>query len=107
MIEDSDIFAIDIDPRNADHVIASACSGIYETRDAERIGGRHSFAIAPYAGDYAASVGRRGGICRDHRKGLAAHSAANNSWMVTTCGSLKLIRLPCICTTPTWCSLNE
>src|SRR5215210_2979133 len=34
IIDDSDIFAINIDPRNPDHVIASACSGIYETRNA-------------------------------------------------------------------------
>ncbi len=31
MIDDSDIFAIDINPRNPDHVIASACSGIYQS----------------------------------------------------------------------------
>lgn len=34
IIDDSDIFAIDIDQRNPDHVIASACSGIYETQSA-------------------------------------------------------------------------
>ena len=33
MIDDSDIFAIDIDPRDPNHIIASACSGIYETQD--------------------------------------------------------------------------
>jgi photosystem II stability/assembly factor-like uncharacterized protein len=33
IIDDSDIFAIEIDDRNADHVIMSACSGIYETRN--------------------------------------------------------------------------
>ncbi len=31
MIDDSDVFAIDIDPRNPAHIIASACSGIYES----------------------------------------------------------------------------
>ncbi len=31
MIDDSDIFAITIDSRNAEHLIASACSGIYES----------------------------------------------------------------------------
>jgi photosystem II stability/assembly factor-like uncharacterized protein len=36
IIDDSDIFAIEIDERNPDHVIMSACSGIYETRDAGR-----------------------------------------------------------------------
>src|ERR1051325_5146439 len=34
IIDDSDIFAIEIDDRNPNDVIASACSGIYETRDA-------------------------------------------------------------------------
>jgi photosystem II stability/assembly factor-like uncharacterized protein len=34
IIDDSDIFAIEIDDRNPDHIIASACSGIYETRNA-------------------------------------------------------------------------
>ncbi|MDQ3257445.1 MAG: YCF48-related protein, partial [Acidobacteriota bacterium] len=34
MIDDSDVFAIEIDNRNPDHVIASACSGIYETKNA-------------------------------------------------------------------------
>ncbi len=33
MIDDSDIFAIEIDNRHPDHVIASACSGIYETKN--------------------------------------------------------------------------
>ncbi|MFH4242848.1 hypothetical protein WAI99_22225, partial [Acinetobacter baumannii] len=34
MIDDSDVFAIEIDGRNPDHIIASACSGIYESKDA-------------------------------------------------------------------------
>jgi len=34
IIDDSDIFAIEIDNSNPDHVIMSACSGIYETRNA-------------------------------------------------------------------------
>jgi photosystem II stability/assembly factor-like uncharacterized protein len=33
MINDSDVFDIDIDHDNPQHVIASACSGIYETKD--------------------------------------------------------------------------
>ena len=31
MIDDSDVFAVTIDPRNNDHLISSACSGIYES----------------------------------------------------------------------------
>jgi photosystem II stability/assembly factor-like uncharacterized protein len=34
IIDDSDIFAIEIDDSSPDHIIASACSGIYETRNA-------------------------------------------------------------------------
>lgn len=34
IIDDSDIFAIEIDDRDSNHVIMSACSGIYETRNA-------------------------------------------------------------------------
>lgn len=34
MIDDSDVFAIDINPRDPNHVIASACSGIYESKNA-------------------------------------------------------------------------
>lgn len=31
MIDDSDVFAVEVDSRNPDHIIASACSGIYES----------------------------------------------------------------------------
>jgi photosystem II stability/assembly factor-like uncharacterized protein len=34
MIDDSDVFAIEIDDTRPDHVIASACSGIYESHNA-------------------------------------------------------------------------
>ncbi len=34
MIDDSDVFVVDLDPRNPEHIIASACSGIYESRNA-------------------------------------------------------------------------
>lgn len=33
MIDDSDVFAIEVDEKNPTHVIASACSGIYESFD--------------------------------------------------------------------------
>lgn len=33
MIDDSDVFVVDLDPRNPEHVIASACSGIYESEN--------------------------------------------------------------------------
>jgi photosystem II stability/assembly factor-like uncharacterized protein len=31
MIDDSDVFAVTIDQKNPDHIVASACSGIYES----------------------------------------------------------------------------
>lgn len=34
MIDDSDVFAITIDRANPDHIVASACSGIYESNNA-------------------------------------------------------------------------
>jgi len=34
MIDDSDVFAIEVDQSRPDHVIASACSGIYESQNA-------------------------------------------------------------------------
>jgi len=34
MIDDSDVFAVNLDPHNPDHIIASACSGIYESQNA-------------------------------------------------------------------------
>ena len=34
MIDDSDVFAIEVDETRPDHVIASACSGIYESQNA-------------------------------------------------------------------------
>ena len=40
MIDDSDVFAITVDPRQNDHLIASACSGIYESRNGGKIGQR-------------------------------------------------------------------
>jgi photosystem II stability/assembly factor-like uncharacterized protein len=33
MIDDSDVFSIDVSPENPDHVIAAACSGIYRSID--------------------------------------------------------------------------
>jgi photosystem II stability/assembly factor-like uncharacterized protein len=34
MIDDSDVFAVTLDPRNPEHIISSACSGIYESQNA-------------------------------------------------------------------------
>lgn len=34
MIDDSDVFAVTVNPRNPEHIISSACSGIYESFNA-------------------------------------------------------------------------
>ena len=67
IIDDSDVFAIDINERDADHIIASACSGIYETKNARRNveeDSGHSVTVAPDARDSAASDYPGSGLCR-------------------------------------------
>jgi len=94
IIDDSDIFAIDIDPRDRNHIIASACSGIYETRNAgsmwRKVQGipsqsRRTRAIMQHpsvAGIVFA--GTTEGFWRSDRSGDA------NSWMVTTSRQLEV-----------------
>lgn len=94
IIDDSDIFAIDIDPRDRNHIIASACSGIYETRNAgtswKKVQGipsqsRRTRAILQHpsiAGIVFA--GTTEGFWRSERGGDA------DSWMVTTSRQLEI-----------------
>jgi len=94
IIDDSDIFAIDIDPRDPSHIIASACSGIYETRSAgdswKKVQGipsqsRRTRAILQHpsiAGIVFA--GTTEGFWRSERGGDA------DSWMVTTSRQLEI-----------------
>jgi photosystem II stability/assembly factor-like uncharacterized protein len=94
IIDDSDIFAINLDPRNPNHIIASACSGIYETRDAgenwRKVQGipsqsRRTRAILQHptvAGRVFA--GTTEGFWR------SAKGGENNSWMVTTSRQLEI-----------------
>ena len=94
IIDDSDIFAIDIDPRDRNHIIASACSGIYETRNAgsnwRKVQGipsqsRRTRAILQHpsiAGIVFA--GTTEGFWRSDKGGDA------NSWMVTTSRQLEV-----------------
>ena len=94
IIDDSDIFAINLDPRDSRHIIASACSGIYETRDAgdswHKIQGipsqsRRTRAIMQHPTiPGLVFAGTTEGFWR------SAKGGDNNSWMVTTSRQLEI-----------------
>jgi photosystem II stability/assembly factor-like uncharacterized protein len=94
IIDDSDIFAINLDPRNSNHIIASACSGIYETVDAgdswHKVQGipsqsRRTRAIMQHPTiPGLVFAGTTEGFWRSARGGN------NNSWMVTTSRQLEI-----------------
>ena len=94
IIDDSDIFAIDIDPRDANHVIASACSGIYETRNAgdnwNKVEGIPSQSRRTRAILQHPSIG--GLVFAGTTEGFwrSASGGAKNSWMVTTSRMLEI-----------------
>ncbi|MCU1266663.1 MAG: hypothetical protein JWM21_2981 [Acidobacteria bacterium] len=94
IIDDSDIFAIDIDPRDRNHIIASACSGIYETRNAggnwKKVQGipsqsRRTRAIMQHPSlPGVVFAGTTEGFWRSEKGGDA------DSWMVTTSRQLEV-----------------
>lgn len=94
IIDDSDIFAIDIDPRDPNHVIMSACSGIYETKNAgdswRKVQGipsqsRRTRAILQHPSiPGLVFAGTTEGFWRSERGGDA------DSWMVTTSRQLEI-----------------
>ena len=94
IIDDSDIFAIDIDPRDGNHIIASACSGIYETRNAggnwKKVQGipsqsRRTRAIMQHPSiPGLVFAGTTEGFWRSEKGGNA------DSWMVTTSRQLEI-----------------
>ena len=94
IIDDSDIFAIDIDPLNPNHIIASACSGIYETKTAgdswTKVQGipsqsRRTRAIMQHPSiPGLVFAGTTEGFWRSERGGDA------DSWMVTTSRQLEI-----------------
>lgn len=94
IIDDSDIFAINLDPRDSRHIIASACSGIYETRDAgekwQKVQGipsqsRRTRAILQHPTiPGLVFAGTTEGFWR------SAKGGDNNSWMVTTSRQLEI-----------------
>src|SRR5216683_765873 len=94
IIDDSDIFAIDVDPRDPNHIIASACSGIYETKSAgeswRKVQGipsqsRRTRAIMQHPSvPGLVFAGTTEGFWRSERGGDA------DSWMVTTSRQLEI-----------------
>jgi photosystem II stability/assembly factor-like uncharacterized protein len=94
IIDDSDIFAIDIDPRDRNHIIASACSGIYETHNAgdmwKKVQGipsqsRRTRAILQHPSmPGLVFAGTTEGFWRSEKGGGA------DSWMVTTSRQLEI-----------------
>jgi photosystem II stability/assembly factor-like uncharacterized protein len=94
IIDDSDIFAIDIDPHDRNHIIASACSGIYETRSAgsnwKKVQGipsqsRRTRAIMQHPSiPGLVFAGTTEGFWRSEKGGAA------DSWMVTTSRQLEI-----------------
>lgn len=94
IIDDSDIFAIDIDPRDPNHVIASACSGIYETKNGgeswRKVQGipsqsRRTRAILQHPSvPGVVFAGTTEGFWRSERGGDA------DSWMVTTSRQMEI-----------------
>ena len=74
IIDDSDIFAIDIDPRNRQsHHRFGLQRHLRDARRRRQLaeGAGYSFAIATHARDPAAPVDSGLGICRHHRRLLA------------------------------------
>lgn len=94
ILDDSDIFAIDIDPRDPSHVFMSACSGIYETKNAgdswSKVNGipsqsRRTRAILQHPTiPGLVFAGTTEGFWRSDRGG------APDSWMVTTSRQLEI-----------------
>ncbi len=94
IIDDSDIFAININPRDPNHVILSACSGIYESKNAgdlfRKVQGipsqsRRTRDILQHPSvPGIVFAGTTEGFWRSERGGAA------DSWMVTTSRQLEI-----------------
>lgn len=86
MLDDSDVFAIDINPDNPDHVIASACSGIYESKNGgerwRKIQGIPS--QSRRTRDIVQNPGKSGTIYAGTTEGFWMSSNGGRSWRLTT-----------------------
>lgn len=92
MIDDSDVFAIDIDARNPDHIIASACSGIYESfnmgENWKKIQGIPS--QSRRTRDILQNPGRPGTFYAATTEGFWMSSDGGSSWSITTGKDLEI-----------------
>ena len=86
MIDDSDVFAIDIDPANPDHIIASACSGIYDSLDGgeqwKKIQGIPS--QSRRTRDIRRNLGTPGTVYAGTTEGFWMTSDGGTTWKITT-----------------------
>jgi photosystem II stability/assembly factor-like uncharacterized protein len=92
MIDDSDVFAIDIDPRNPDHIIASACSGIYNSINKgekwTKVNGIPS--QSRRTRDILQHVGIPGTVYAATTEGFWMSSDSGKSWVLTTTRQLEI-----------------
>lgn len=92
MIDDSDVFAIEVDQKNPDHVIASACSGIYESFNKgekwAKIQGIPS--QARRTRDIKFNPGMSGTYYAATTEGFWMSNAAGKAWMMTTSRELEV-----------------
>lgn len=92
MIDDSDVFAIDINPDNPDHIIASACSGIYQSFDQgekwAKIQGIPS--QSRRTRDIVQHPSRPGTVFAGTTEGFWMTTNGGKSWKMTTDKSLEI-----------------
>ena len=92
MIDDSDVFAIDLNPRDPDHVIASACSGIYDSKNGganwRKVQGIPSQSRRTRAILQHPSVA--GVVYAGTTEGFWRSTNGGDSWMLTTSRQLEI-----------------
>jgi photosystem II stability/assembly factor-like uncharacterized protein len=92
MIDDSDVFAIDIDPQNPDHIVSSACSGIYESFDGgelwKKIQGIPS--QSRRTKDIVRNPGRNGSVYAATTEGFWMSADNGKSWALTSQRELEV-----------------
>ncbi|HEX9960690.1 MAG TPA: YCF48-related protein, partial [Pyrinomonadaceae bacterium] len=92
MIDDSDVFAIEIDQKNPDHVVASACSGIYESFNKgekwTKIQGIPS--QSRRTRDIKLNPANSGSYYAATTEGFWMSNAAGKAWMMTTSRELEI-----------------
>ncbi len=92
MIDDSDVFAINIDPRDPEYIIASACSGIYESFNAgekwAKIQGIPS--QSRRTRDIMQHPSQAGTVFAATTEGFWMSNTAGKSWSLTTSRELEI-----------------